>query len=165
MAQSAHSNLKDPEKLNSFKRISHTLMCTCGCNMPLYYCNHTGHCNAWPMRAAIDSLLAEGKSEQFITNGFTKGFGNLVMTHEGFAMTRSAEYNYLVERFSQGLGEAGYSRPQSYTAEILSIIAGLILLAIAVTFIHKRYKKEINQNVKPAPMTKEQSELLNTLYD
>lgn len=133
--------------------------------MPLYYCNHTGHCNAWPMRSAIDSLLAEGKSEQFITDGFTKGFGELVLSHKGFELTRSAEYNYLVEKFSQGLGEAGYTRPQSYTAEILSALAGLALLMTAFMFIRKRYKKNISATTTITPISEKQKELLNKLYD
>lgn len=117
------------------------------------------------MRSAIDALLAEGKSEQFITDGFTKGFGNLVFTHKGFELTRSTEYNYLVEKFSQGLGEAGYTRPQSYTAEILSALAGLALLIIAFSFIRKRYKKNIAVANSGQPITEKQKELLSKLYD
>src|SRR5438046_1521737 len=73
-AQSAHSSLKEFKQLESFQKISHKIMCTCGCNMPLYYCNHTGHCNAWPMRAALDYFLSQGKDENFIISGFIHGF-------------------------------------------------------------------------------------------
>lgn len=140
-AQSTHSTLKDPLLLKKFQSISHKLMCTCGCNMPLAYCNHIGHCNAWPMRAAIEGLLLDGKSEEEILHGFIYGFGPLVESHPAFALTRSPEYNYLINRFQNGLGESGLTKPKGKGIWIFLLAGFFAIIFLSYFLLQKKIRK------------------------
>jgi cytochrome c-type biogenesis protein CcmH/NrfF len=137
-AQSAHSRLKDPALLKRFDSLSHKIMCTCGCNMPLRNCNHTGHCNAWPAREVLDKLLLEGKSDAAIISGFRSGFGSLVDTDEAFAMARSNDYSYMVAQFKNGFGAQIMSIPESNYLAVF-VMFGIVLCAgIVMLFIRRR---------------------------
>ncbi len=159
-AQSTHSSLKDPQLLKRFQQISHAVMCQCGCNMPLYYCNHIGHCNAWPMRQAIDSLLAEGYSDEQIINGFVYGFGELVDTHPAFTMTRSEEYSYLVPKFREGLGETGLTQPKSSAIGLYLILGALGILGFTILFIRNRLKKRAAATTETMTLSAAEEEAL-----
>ncbi|MCS6985368.1 MAG: cytochrome c-type biogenesis protein CcmH [Leptospiraceae bacterium] len=148
---STHSSLKDPELLKKFQSLSLKLMCRCGCNMPLAYCNHIGHCNAWPMRAAIDSLLTEGRSEEDILEGFVVGFGDLVDTHPAFALARSAEYSYLLPEFRHGMGEKILTKPRQKSLWIFLVLGFLAIGLAGILLIRKKIRN-------PALIVKEEEE-------
>ena len=157
-AQSTHSKLKDPDLLKKFQDISNKILCTCGCNLPLYYCNHIGHCNGWPMRQIIDELLAEGKSQKFIEDGFIKGFpSEMVDNHKAFTLARSEQYSYLVPMFKKGLGEAGKTEPDSKWPQILAALTGLVFLGVYMLYIRNKIR------TKPNPDSSIDSETRNEI--
>ncbi|MCS6972015.1 MAG: cytochrome c-type biogenesis protein CcmH [Turneriella sp.] len=137
-AQSAHSRLKDPVLLRRFDNLSRKILCTCGCNMPLRNCNHTGHCNAWPMRDAIDKLLLAGLSDEEILQGFRNGFGKMVETSEAFAMARSAEYRYLLPQLRDGFGSQILTSPETGYLAIFAMLSVVLAAGVAAIFIRSR---------------------------
>jgi len=138
-SQSAHSNLKSVELQKKFKFISEEIMCVCGCNEPLEYCNHI-HCIAWGIRGVIDNLLASGKTEEFIVAGFINGYGNAVDTDESFEIIRAKYPDYL-EKFRTGFGERYRSYPAKHNPEIIIIVVILLFGGIATIFLRGKFKK------------------------
>ena len=141
-AQSAHSRLTDPALLKRFDSLSHKLMCTCGCNMPLRNCNHTGHCNAWPARDALDKLLLAGMSDEQILEGFRKGFGSITDKNEAFAMAKSPEYSYMFAQFKDGFGTQIMSIPQSNYLGAFSALGIILCAGFVALFIRSRRKSK-----------------------
>ena len=138
-SQSTHSNLKNVELLKKFKFISQEIMCVCGCNEPLDYCNHV-NCIAWGIRDVIDKLLASGKSEDFIVAGFINGYGDIVDTDDSFEIIRTKYSDYL-EKFRNGFGERYRSYPAKHNPKIVIFVIFLIFGGFAAIFIKKRFKK------------------------
>lgn len=141
-AQSAHSRLKDPALLRRFDSLSHKLMCTCGCAMPLRNCNHTGHCNAWPARDALDKLLLSGMSDASIVDGFKNGFGANAESIDAFAMAKTDEYAYMMTQFKNGFGSQILSMPESGYLGTFSLLAAVAALGFVLLFIRSRRKPE-----------------------
>lgn len=148
MAQSAHSRLTDPALLTRFDSLSRRLMCTCGCNMPLRNCNHTGHCNAWPQRDALDRLLIAGYTDQQILEGFRNGFGKNAELAEFFAMARTPDYGYMAAQFRDGFGSQILSIPESNYLGVFSAVASLLCLGFVMLFIRRRQKVQPTETVR-----------------
>lgn len=149
-AYSAHSSLKNPELVEKFKVVSNGLVCTCGKNLPISQINDIGHCNTWPMRSVIDGLLESGYSEDFILNGFNKGFGDMVATHPAFHMVREQEYSYLQNGMQGGFGEKILSVPTNARPLLTSVMGfGAILIGGLIAFIARRRTpmESINTNL------------------
>ncbi len=140
-AQSAHSRLTDPALLKRFDNLSRQLMCTCGCNMPLRNCNHTGHCNAWPQRDALDKLLIAGASDEDILKGFRSGFGPDADKAEIFAMARTPDYGYMQAQFKNGFGSQIMSIPQSNYLGVFAFLGFVLCAGIAALYIRRRQKR------------------------
>lgn len=151
-AQSAHSRLTDPALLKRFDALSHKLMCTCGCNMPLRNCNHTGHCNAWPARDALDKLLMAGLSDEKIIEGFKNGFGPDAEKSEAFAMAKQNDYAYMMKQFRDGFGAQIMSIPESNYLGTFSVLGAILCAGFVALFIRSRRKR---------PKTEEQLALLD----
>lgn len=141
-AQSAHSRLNDPTLLRRFDNLSRKLMCTCGCNMPLRNCNHTGHCNAWPQRDALDKLLLSGASDEEILKGFQHGFGAEADKADFFAMARTADYGYMQTQFKNGFGSQIMSAPQSNYLGIFSFLGFVLCAGVAALFIRRKKRAQ-----------------------
>ena len=141
VAQSAHSRLTDTTLLKRFDSLSRKLMCTCGCNMPLRNCNHTGHCNAWPQRDALDKLLMAGYTDDQILNGFRNGFGKNAASAEFFAMARTPDYGYMAAQFRDGFGSQILSIPESNYLGIFSLFGFILCAGVVMLFIRGRRKK------------------------
>jgi hypothetical protein len=141
-AQSAHSRLGDPKLLKRFDNLSRKLMCTCGCNMPLRNCNHTGHCNAWPQRDALDKLLLSGASDEEILNGFQHGFGPAADKADLFAMARTPDYGYMQTQFKNGFGSQIMSVPQSNYLGVFSFLGFVLCAGVAAIFIRRKKRAQ-----------------------
>lgn len=141
IAQSAHSRLTDPVLLKRFDNLSRKLLCTCGCNMPLRNCNHTGHCNAWPARDALDRLLAAGYSDEQILNGFRNGFGKIAESADIFSMARTPEYSYMTAQFRDGFGSQILSIPESNYLGVFSLLGFTLCVGVVLLFIRRRRRK------------------------
>ena len=164
--QSTHSNVKNKDLLKRFRVISDELMCSCGCSLPLDYCNHVDHCNAWPMRQAIDILLQEGQSDEFIIDGFINGFKEIVDTSPAFKLARSPEYDYLLTSFRDGFGEKQRTHPKGHRTGIPIGIGILIILGTTFLFLRRHYKKlNKKKDTKTTMNKKESDDLYNKLYD
>lgn len=140
-AQSAHSRLTDASLLKRFDNLSRKLMCTCGCNMPLRNCNHTGHCNAWPQRDALDKLLMSGASDEEILKGFQHGFGEIADKAEAFAMARTADYGYMQAQFKNGFGSQIMSIPQSNYLGVFAFLGFVLCAGFAAIYIRRRQRR------------------------
>lgn len=147
-AQSAHSRLTDPVLLKRFDSLSRRLMCTCGCNMPLRNCNHTGHCNAWPQRDALDKLLAAGYNDEQILSGFRDGFGKNAESAEFFAMARTPDYGYMLAQFRDGFGSQILSIPESNYLGVFSALGFILCLGVVLLFIRRRKQNKPAQVVQ-----------------
>ena len=147
-AQSAHSRLTDPVLLKRFDSLSRQLMCTCGCNMPLRNCNHTGHCNAWPQRDALDKLLVAGYTDQQILDGFRNGFGKSADSADFFAMARTPDYGYMAAQFRDGFGSQILSIPESNYLGVFSALGFILCLGVVLLFIRRRRQDKPAQVVQ-----------------
>lgn len=78
-SQSAKTHIKDPALAERFNKVSDDLICQCGCNMGLRVCNHENCPSAIPMRHEIEEKLQAGASDDSITAGFVKEFGDKVL--------------------------------------------------------------------------------------
>ena len=149
--QSAHTDITDPELNKRFRKISETIVCACGCQSPLAYCNHRP-CVAWGMRSVIEGLLLDGQSDDFIIKGFIYGFGAFYDSHKAFEMVRTQpEYRNLESRLRNGFGEQFLSKPDDTALPLMILMAALIIAGISVIFIKKRMKKlqQSTASVKP----------------
>ena len=91
------------------------------------------------MRSVIDGLLESGYSEDFILNGFNKGFGDMVATHQAFKMVREQEYGYLQSGMQGGFGEKILSVPNNSSPLLASVISfGALVLGGLFAFIAKK---------------------------
>jgi hypothetical protein len=165
-SQSAHSNLKDPELTKRFKMISEEVMCVCGCNEPLEYCNHM-KCIAWGIRGVIDELLLAQKSDEFIISGFINGYGEMVDSSPVFEIIRT-DYSEYLEKFRTGFGEQYRSYPAKRNPQIMIIVILFIAAGSVGIFIKKRLKKINSSNDKKPPSSGNKSEtdkLYKSLYD
>ena len=79
LAQSAKTHIKDPALAKRFNEVSDDLVCQCGCNMGLRVCNHENCPSALPMRHEIEEKLQAGASDDSITAGFVKEYGDKVL--------------------------------------------------------------------------------------
>lgn len=146
-AQSAHSNLTNPEQVKVFKKVSSEIMCVCGCNDPLDYCNHTT-CIAWGIRDVIDKFIAAGKTEQYIVGGFINGYGDIVDTAPEFAIIRN-KYPKYINDFRKGFGEKFRSYPAKHNPQIIIVVLLLIVGGFAGLFLKGKYKKLEVQAASP----------------
>jgi len=60
------------------KQIGHKFMCMCGCNQVLTECNHVGCSTSADMLKELNQSLANGGTEESITQGFLQEFGTKV---------------------------------------------------------------------------------------
>ncbi len=60
------------------KQIGHKFMCMCGCNQVLTECNHVGCSVSASMLKELNRGLANGGTEESITQGFLQEFGTKV---------------------------------------------------------------------------------------
>jgi cytochrome c-type biogenesis protein CcmH/NrfF len=162
-AQSAHSRLTDPTLLKRFDALSHKLMCTCGCNMPLRNCNHTGHCNAWPARDALDKLLIAGVSDDKIIDGFRNGFGPDAEKSEAFAMAKQNDYAYMMVQFKNGFGAQIMSIPESNYLGTFAILGGILCAGFMALFVRSRRKRPKSEEKLALLDDKRREELLRKL--
>jgi len=170
-SQSSYSTLKDPELLEKFRSISEEIVCECGCGHPLQYCSHK-ECVAWGMRSVIENLLVEGKTEEFIVDGFINGFGDLALTDPAFEKVRN-EYGDLMPMMASGFGEEHRSHPGAGKNPEYMIITGAVLIfGFALIFIRKRMRaigksdaKKDQVNAGAGSSDPEKEKLFSHLYD
>ena len=162
---SVHSNLTDVADIKRFNQISSSLVCQCGCGMVLGSCTHTT-CMAHSMRHAIDEYIKEGKSNDFIIEGFRKGFGKeTVATHLAFARARQdLTGSAYMTKFETGFGEVVLAEPDNNRAEVVLILAALLTSAALFFFVRARLKKLPAKQMATTP-SENNDELMKQLYD
>ncbi len=161
---STHSQLKEPHKLERFKEISLKLVCQCGCNMLLESCNHLT-CMAWSMRSIIDSLILNGYSNEFIMNGFEKGFGKLTNNARIMPILKSEKYRSYKVNYKNGFGRSVYSEPRNYGLTMWFIsLSSLGTLLFVILFISRNKKKIVIYKNKRKNLSTKEEELWNRLY-
>jgi len=71
------------------KQIGHKFMCMCGCSQVLTECNHVGCSTSAAMLKELNQALANGGTEESITQAFLQEFGTKVYAEppkSGFSM-------------------------------------------------------------------------------
>jgi len=110
--------------------------------MPLRNCNHTGHCNAWPARDALDKLLLAGFSDTQILDGFKNGFGNIVDKGDFFSMSKREDYAYMFPQFRNGFGSKIFSTPESNYLAVFTVLGFILCAGVVALFIRVRSKRK-----------------------
>ncbi|MCB0833012.1 MAG: cytochrome c-type biogenesis protein CcmH [Bacteroidetes bacterium] len=67
---SAHSTKLNTEQATLFNKVSDGLICQCGCNLVVSQCGHVNCPSAVPIRASIETMILDGKSETQIFDYF-----------------------------------------------------------------------------------------------
>ena len=164
LAANSYTNLKDPLLISRFDKVSEKIMCQCGCNLPLNTCNHRT-CGAWALRSVIEKLLLEGKSNEFIVQGFVSGFGPTVQTSEVFSKVREPEYEGMQKMLEKGFGQAALSEPDSIIPGLVVISGGLLIAIFMIIFIRKKYRRlEENSPIPKDSSAEEHAELMKKIY-
>jgi hypothetical protein len=132
--------------------------------MPLRNCNHTGHCNAWPARDALDKLLVAGFSDEKIIEGFKHGFGPDSEKNDAFQMAKSAEYSYMFTQFKNGFGGQILSAPESNYLGTFAALGIILCAGVVGLFIRRRKAKKAPQKLELLDEAK-RSELLRRLAE
>jgi cytochrome c-type biogenesis protein CcmH len=63
------------QKTPQAREIGGKFLCMCGCNQVLTQCNHVGCTTSTSMLKKVDQAVAQGDSEEKITNNFVQEFG------------------------------------------------------------------------------------------
>jgi len=79
-AQSAKTQLSDPDLARRFNEVSEKLVCQCGCNEQLSVCSMQNCGSATPMRHEIERELQAGKSNDEIVQHFVDEDGLKVLS-------------------------------------------------------------------------------------
>jgi cytochrome c-type biogenesis protein CcmH len=69
------SNSVMAQKSAQARKIGGKFLCMCGCNQVLTQCNHVGCTTSTSMLKKIDQAVAQGDSEEKITQSFVEEFG------------------------------------------------------------------------------------------
>lgn len=80
LAQSAKTQLTDPDQAHLFNDISDRLVCQCGCQMVLKVCNHQNCPSAIPMRREIERKIVGGVPADSIVASFREEHGLKVLS-------------------------------------------------------------------------------------
>ncbi|HEY2353196.1 MAG TPA: cytochrome c-type biogenesis protein CcmH [Candidatus Acidoferrum sp.] len=83
------SPLSAQQQNDRARQIGGKFMCMCSCNQVLTQCNHVGCTTSTAMLKQIDQSLAQGDSEDAITQAFVQQFGTKVYAeppHSGFSL-------------------------------------------------------------------------------
>jgi cytochrome c-type biogenesis protein CcmH len=105
----------EAQKTTQAKEIGGKFLCMCGCNQVLTQCNHVGCTVSTTMLKKLDQSVAQGDSEEKITQGFVQEFGTTVYA----------------EPPKSGLSLVAWSMPAIY----------LVLGAVLVVFLIARWRK------------------------
>lgn len=79
-AQSAKTQLTDPDLARRFNKVSERLVCQCGCSEQLSVCSMQNCGSATPMRQEIERELVAGKSDDEIVQHFVDEEGLKVLS-------------------------------------------------------------------------------------
>jgi len=80
LAQSAKTQLKDPDLARRFNEVSDKLVCQCGCNEQLTVCSMQNCGSATPMRQEIERQLTAGKTNDDIVKYFVDKEGRKILS-------------------------------------------------------------------------------------
>jgi len=109
------------------KQIGHKFMCMCGCNQVLTECNHVGCSTSAAMLKELNQALANGGTEESITQAFLQEFGTKVYAEppkSGFSMV-------------------------AWTLPTIYLVLGTILVIFVISRWRKRPAAEATGNVSP----------------
>ena len=110
------------------KQIGHKFMCMCGCSQVLTECNHVGCTTSAAMLKELNQNLANGGTEETITQAFLQEFGTKVYA----------------EPPKSGFSLVAWMLPTIY----------LVLGAILVIFVISRWRKRPAADTGHAPAAK-----------
>lgn len=108
-------NAVEAQKTPQAKEIGGKFLCMCGCNQVLTQCNHVGCTVSTSMLKKVDQAVAQGDSEEKITQDFVQEFGTTVYA----------------EPPKSGLSLVAWAMPTVY----------LVLGAVLVIFVIARWRK------------------------
>jgi cytochrome c-type biogenesis protein CcmH len=98
------------------KQIGGKFMCMCGCNQVLTQCNHVGCTTSASMLKELDQALANGSSEEAVTQMFVQEYGTKVYA----------------EPPKSGFSLVAWSLPTIY------LVAGTVLVILVIARWRKR---------------------------
>jgi cytochrome c-type biogenesis protein CcmH len=103
------------QKTPQAKKIGGKFLCMCTCNQVLTQCNHVGCTTSTSMLKKIDQAVAQGDSEEKITQSFVQEFGTTVYA----------------EPPKSGISLVAWAMPTVY----------LVIGAVLVVFVIARWRK------------------------
>jgi cytochrome c-type biogenesis protein CcmH len=129
----------EAQKTTQAKEIGGKFLCMCGCTQVLTQCNHVGCTVSTSMLKKLDQSIAQGDSEEKITQGFVQEFGTTVYA----------------EPPKSGLSLVAWAMPTVY----------LILGAILVVFVIARWRKVAVVSTATAGAAQRPSNISQELLD
>jgi cytochrome c-type biogenesis protein CcmH len=129
----------EAQKTAQAKEIGGKFLCMCGCTQVLTQCNHVGCTVSTSMLKKLDLSVAQGDSEEKITQEFVQQFGTTVYA----------------EPPKSGLSLVAWSMPTIY----------LVLGAVLVVFVIARWRKVAVTSAATAGLVQRPSGISQELLD
>ena len=136
-AQEVYTDFIDQKQIQSFTKVSTSLVCQCGCNFILSVCPHIECPWGIPIRRFIEQKIKEGLSEEEIIDKFQNGFGNSLYSEHHIKKMIENGNKAIVARIVEGYG-AQISSESSLFIPGIFILLFIIFACLFIAFWYKR---------------------------
>ncbi len=132
-AESAPLRLRNPDQVQSYRRVSNRLNCLCGCHGLVSQCAHVQEtCFAVQARIFIETRILEGMTADQIVLGFTEGFGERVTKDAQMQELLRNGQDGVVRGFVSGFGPSILFEPPPVWPRVALFTVALLLLLVLV---------------------------------
>ncbi|MCB1171149.1 MAG: hypothetical protein KDK25_12475 [Leptospiraceae bacterium] len=137
-AQEVYTNLKQPEHIRIFNKVSNSVICQCGCHFILSSCPHVECPWGIPIRRFMENRIREGMGAEEIIYHLEHGFGNNYMDDPVVVELLDQGRTDLVQKIVEGHGPSIRGTTANWIPILLIAIFVIAGLLIAIRYFRKR---------------------------
>ncbi|MCB1138712.1 MAG: hypothetical protein KDK23_08150 [Leptospiraceae bacterium] len=138
MAQEVYTNLKQPEQIRIFNKVSDSVICQCGCHFILSSCPHVECPWGIPVRRFVENRIREGMGAEEIIYRLEHGFGKKYMDDPVVVELINQGRADLVQKIVDGHGPSIRGTTANWIPILLIAIFVIAGLLIAIRYFRKR---------------------------
>ena len=137
-AQEVYTNLKDPEQIKTFNKVSDSVICQCGCHFILSSCPHVECPWGIPVRRFMENRIREGMNAETIIHKLEHGFGQEYMNDPVILELQNQGRQDLVQKIIQGHGPS----IRGTTANCIPILLILVFVITGVLIAVRYFRRK-----------------------
>lgn len=137
-AQEVYTELKKPEQIKTFNKVSDSVICQCGCHFILSSCPHVECPWGIPVRRFMENRIREGMDAPAIIEGLENGFGKEYLNDPVVYELRSQGREDLVSNIIEGHGPSIRGTTANWIPVLLISVFVITALLIALRYFRKR---------------------------